>query len=171
MSNKYNWFNTENEELSKWERVCPVGEYRVLRPCDLPTSAFSVGLTEKCDSVVVVASGSAGNTWFMANFARVEESHYVIDQMPAAIVFKGAEPLPSGTLRQHGDWDGRTEAPPAQFWSNLSSSQLPTLYPYSQIPLKAAGTLEDLGINSHTRAMEVVFKKMQCFIEQGDAAK
>ena len=64
---RYDFFNISGENRDDWEAICPLNQYRVLPPNELPGPLPS-GLTTKYDSVVIASSGTTGGTaFFMIN--------------------------------------------------------------------------------------------------------
>lgn len=166
MSKKYDWFDISKQQREEWEKLCPVNEFRVIKSLELP-NILPKSLTEKFDSVIIVASGSTDNTvvYYMANGNRVDHKARQIDQQPFGLAFTGAEPIPSGVLVQHGDWEARSTTPPDEFWHYVSVSGLGNVYPISEIPASNSGTLSDLGVKSQNDAFKDLVSQLQQFVE------
>jgi hypothetical protein len=109
---KYNWFDIANEDRSKWEGICPPGEYKVIQATVL-SGVLPDALINQYNSVFVMGSATPhGSVYYMANGNRVDDRDGAIDQMPFGLAFVGNDPVPSGCLIQHGNWMNRTTIPP-----------------------------------------------------------
>jgi hypothetical protein len=158
---KYNWFNIQNEQRAKWESLCPVGEYRIL-----PSSALSGilhdDLINQFVNVFIMASGTiSGNVYYMANGNRLDQKDGAIDQMPFGLGFVGNNPIASGTLIQHGNWDGRTTYPPNEFWLQVESSGFSNYFPSSEIPTEPSGKITNLNIESQEQAFRHIVNALK----------
>lgn len=152
---RYDWFDISKQQREEWEKLCPVNEFRVIKSLDLP-SVLPKSLTDKFDSVFVMASGSMNNTvvYYMANGNRVDFKAGQIDQQPFGLAFVGPDPIPSGSLVQHGDWEERSTTPPEEFWHYVSVSGLGNSYPLSELPTNNSGSIGDLKIQSQKGAFD-----------------
>jgi hypothetical protein len=149
---KYDWFDTSDEDREKWESLCPPFEYRIV-PGTALSGVLPDALISQYNSVFIMASGTAsGNIYFMANGNRVDFSDNAIDQMPFGLAFVGNDPIPSGCLIQHGDWEARTIKPPPEFWDLVLASGTSSFYPLSEMPTNSAGKITDLMIDSQNSA-------------------
>lgn len=149
---KYNWFDIANEDRSKWEDICPPGEYRIVQGTVL-SGLLPRALIRQYNSVFVMGSATPhGNVYYMANGNRVDGSDGAIDQMPFGLAFVGDNPIPSGCLIQHGDWGNRTTYPPEEFWRHITDSGTASYYPISEMPNESTGKITDLKIDSQNAA-------------------
>lgn len=164
MGKKVSWFDPVDANLDEWRELAPPGEFRVLRPDEIPAPCSSE-LLAKCDSVVVMCSGTeCGDLIFVANLHRLEETTSEIDQQPLAIAFLSNETTTSGVLVHHGGWDDRTTSPGAHFWEAVAASGIGGRYPFSELPRERSGRLEDLP-RSQSDAFEAGFRKLRKFFE------
>ena len=167
MSNKkYDWFDISNQNRKEWEKLCPVNEFRIVKPDQLP-SVLPKSLTSKFDSVFVLASGSVDDTivYYMANGNRVDYEAGQIDQQPFGLAFVGPDPIPSGSLIQHGDWEDRSTTPPADFWYYVEASGIGNVYPISELPHATSGSIKDLRIQSQKDAFIDLVSQLRRFTE------
>jgi hypothetical protein len=149
---RYNWFNIKNEDRTKWEEICPAGEYRILSGKVL-AGILPESLISKFNSVFIMASGTeSGNVYYMANGNRVDFGDNAVDQMPFGLAFVGNSPIASGCIIEHGDWENRTTAPPNEFWLQINASGISTFYPLSERPNEPSGKITDLKIDSQHNA-------------------
>lgn len=162
---KYDYFNTEKIGKEDVIAVCPVNEYRVISPKDVPFP-FPQALLDKCDSVFVTVSGGPNDiTFAMFNFNRVDGK--AIDQMPFMVGFIGEDATVSGVLVQHGNWPGRTSYPTEGFFDNLTASGIGNCYPIPELPTTSSGSVHDLKPLSQEGAWSVAIKRIEPFTEQG----
>lgn len=161
MSKKVTWFNTSNEIRSEWENICPVNEFRIIPPSELPP-IIPAPLIEKTDSIFIVSSGSQyGQILYMANMHRVDYKDFAIDQQPFGVVFQGSKPATSGCLLHHGNWENRTVHPPDEFWMALQSSGIGNLYPFSELPSTNMGNVSELKVTSQHAAFSKLVKTLK----------
>ena len=160
-----NWFNIEGEDRQAWEQLCPVDEFRIVSPDQLP-GPLPQALTNKYNSVLIVASGSPqGIAYYMVNGNRVDAKDSAVDQMPFGLAFIGDNPIPSGCLIQHGTWPNRTVRPPNEFWNHILASGIDSHYPLSEMPTEATGRITDLKIESQNEAFGAVVTTLQRMID------
>jgi hypothetical protein len=166
MTKFYN-HDTAGQEREDWEKVCPIGEYRVVPPQGL-SGLMPAGLLAKADSILVVASGSPrGKVMYMANVNRVDAKASGVDQTPMAVVFFGTTPAMSGCFAQHGSWSRRTTREPPEFWEALASGNLGQCYPINHLPVKMAGTISELNVPSQHAAFETLADKLKEMLTSG----
>jgi len=150
---KYDWLTISEANIQALSGICPPGEFRTLKGQEIPTGILPTSLSNKFDSVFVMASGTPnGNVVYMLNGNRVDQPKGEIDQQPFGIVLKGDGKISSGVLIQHGDWSERTIKPPAAFWDQVNDSGIGNYYPISIMPNSNSGRLEDLKISSQQLA-------------------
>jgi hypothetical protein len=135
--------------------LCPEGEYRVMNVTgELP--AVSFGLTQKCPVMVLAVSGDGGGlTYGMVNFLRPDAKDRkgpAVDQMPLGFVCCSGQPLLSGSLIQHGTWDGRTTYPATSSWDHIVEGRPEAYAKHSIVPAASAGSIRDLKGTSHEGA-------------------
>jgi len=163
---KYDWFDISNQDKKEWEKICPVNEYRILKPKDFP-KVLPQSLTDKYDSIFIMASGSAdGIAYYMANGNRVDFNDNAVDQQPFGLAFIGPDTIPSGSLIQHGDWEDRTTNPPDEFWEYITCSGIGNCYPLSELPTSESGSIEDLNISSQKDAFNDLVKVLKKYTQK-----
>jgi hypothetical protein len=160
---KYDYFNTENIKKEDVIATCPVNEYRVIPPQQLPFP-FPQKLLRKCDSVFVTVSGGPNDVAYaMFNFNRVDG--IAVDQMPFMVGFIGEDPTVSGSLVQHGNWPGRTTYPGQGFLDNLTASGIGNCYPISELPTTTSGSIYDLKPSSQEGAWSAAIRRIEPFLD------
>jgi hypothetical protein len=100
----------------------------------------------------------------MVNVNRVDFRDGAIDQEPFALAFFAQGPAPSGCFIHHGEWFGRTDPPPPEFWQHLQASGLGTCYPLASLPHQQSGPLHELRIRSQQEAFQAVVGKMRATV-------
>jgi len=163
---KYDWFDISKQQREEWEKLCPANEFRVIKSLDLP-KILPKSLTDKFDSVFILASGSYNDTivYYMANGNRVDYKAGKIDQQPLGLAFVGPDPIPSGSLIQHGDWEDRNTTPPEEFWQYLAESGIGNVYPLTELPEANSGKLSELKVQSQKDAFNNLVAELRQFID------
>jgi len=169
MAKKYDWFDISNEKREEWEKLCPVNEFRIVKPNQVP-SIIPESLVEKFDSVLIVSSASTAGqvAYYMANGNRVDFKAGEIDQMPFGLAFVGASAIPSGALIQHGDWANRSTKPPPDFWTHVSESGIGRCYPLSELPSSSSGSIHELKIDSQHKAFDKIVSILKEYVDEAD---
>ena len=73
-------------------------------------------------AVMIAAPTSTGGTYLVFNARRVDTKDRAIDQEPFAIINHSTGPSSAGMFIHHGDWEGRTETAPQEFWDHVEES-------------------------------------------------
>lgn len=149
---RLDWQPKPSIDFEALYNLCPVGEYRVVTPEEIPSGIISLGLLAKTHNVLVLCSGtSSGRVYAMMNFNRIDGGE--IDQMPYAMAFDGNESIPSGVLIQHGNYSGRTTPLPEDFYPYVAASGT---YPLQEMPTSHSGSIYDLKIGSQEKAFHIL---------------
>ena len=158
---KSNWISIDDEKRSDWEAICPVGEYRVIQPKDVP-SIIPRELVDKGHSFLVMAFSSPnGTVIYMVNINRIDKKERAIDQEPCGIAFVGNEPVHSGCFIHHGNWKGRTRYIPEEFIDVVSGTALAACYSVTSIPSDPIGKIKDLEISSQRDALHQLMETIR----------
>ena len=119
--------------------------FRYLRKESLP-SVFPQDLREKMDSaVMIVAPTSTGGVYLVFNARRVDPKDRAIDQEPFVIISHSTGPSFSGMFVHHGDWQGRTEKPPQEYWDHVEESGIGNYFLSNPPAGRLSGTLAQLS--------------------------
>lgn len=146
------WQPKPNIDFEALNKLCPVGEYKVVTPEEIPSGIISPGLLAKTHNVLILCSGtSSGRVYTMMNFNRIDGEE--IDQMPYAMAFDENESIPSGVLIQHGNYSGRTTPLPSDFYPYIAASGT---YPLLEMPANSSGSIYDLKIGSQEDAFRIL---------------
>jgi hypothetical protein len=153
-----------NETRTKWENICPAGEYRII-PNSTLIGLLSNRLLSKVNSFLVAGSATGdGKVYYMMNANRVDFPAGEIDQMPYGIVYVGNSVAGSACLIHHGAWVNRTITPPNDFWQHISASCISCFYPLSEMPKEPSGKLSDLKVDSQNAAFGNIIEGLQPFV-------
>ena len=162
---KYDFFNIDNEDRGKWDKICPPDEYRVYTGDEVDQLFLNLvppELYSKFTSVLVVSSSTdSGKVYFMLNGNRIDNKDQAIDQMPFGFAFIGDYVSGSGCLIQHGNWHNRTIKPTTDFWNHITTSGSTKLYPLSEMPENKEGPISDLKIDSQNAAFGTLINKLR----------
>lgn len=171
---EWNWTPLSPLQMQHYRDLCPDFEYRVF-PLQDDLPGISTGLSNKCTTVMIAASGdSSGRVFYMANLLRPDPKDRkgpAIDQMPFGFVFDSSSPLLSGALVQHGEWDGRTSYPPASAWTNIVNGDYEAYASLSLVPTASAGPISALEGGSHVGAFTTLIEKLSQLAKDGSEAK
>ena len=119
----------------------------------IPT-VFPVDFREKLDSgVMIAAPTSSGGTYVVFNALRVDPRDRAVDQEPFAIIVHSTGAAASGMFLHHGDWEGRTEHPSREFWSQVDDSGIGNFFLANPPSGLSSGTLDQLS-DGHREAFE-----------------
>ncbi len=166
---QYNWYDTSKVKRGRLEELCPVNEWRVIKPQQLlGIVPVSPELLDKSDSVFVMSSGSYdGTAYYMANLNRVDRKAGEIDQQPLGLVFSAKDTsMPSGCIIQHGDWDERSIEPPAQFWEYYNDCKVGDYFPLRTLPAKSFGSIFELkNDNIQGKAFQALLDELKKTVE------
>ncbi len=146
------WQPKPNIVFETLHQLCPVNEYRVVTPDEIPSGIIAPGLLAKTHSVLILCSGtSSGRIYAMMNFNRIDDGE--VDQMPYVMAFDSNESIPSGVLIQHGNYSGRTTPLPQDFYPYIAASGT---YPLQEMPTSQSGSIYDLKIGSQEDAFRIL---------------
>jgi hypothetical protein len=149
-----------------WLNLCADNGFAVVNPNRIPAPIPS-GLLAKCDSALVIRSGSLtdGLVYIMANLNR--QDHGQIDQMPFGIAIVSGSNFTSGALMHHGDYspDRTTQGSPVtRSYFTLTpdqESRLTSSFSFSQLPAAETGPLASLGVRSQWDALNALMAELQ----------
>lgn len=121
-------------------------EYRRLEIHELPEPIASNGLTKKCNSFILGASGSTSGMLYTVNGLRPDGKD--MDQNPFVFYYDYEDSAKNfGGIIHHGDWPERTIPLEQHQIDAMIASGLTASFSYKGIPLGATGSLGDLNTN------------------------
>jgi hypothetical protein len=117
---KPSWINFTTAQREEIERVLPCPGSRLLPGNELP-SVFPDTLRKKILSAFVISEQtSTGGAYLVFSADRVDEPARAVDIEPFGLIVHSSGPGPRGVFLHHGDWEGRSEWPPVDFWEEVS---------------------------------------------------
>ena len=142
------WFQSfplSSGDSSAWLGLLPENSYRVVQPNAVP-APVAPGLLAKCDSVLLIRSGSKDEEFVVANLYRRDNGK--IDQMPFGTAFVSGSGS-AALLTHHGDWIDRTASgsncpPPYGSLSDASSGIYAQAFATLVLPAKESGHVAEL---------------------------
>ena len=156
------------DDCELWSELCPIGEYRVYSTNELNgLSPVPNDLLDKCDSVVIQASGCSeeNKVYYVANLNRFDQKDKnfgnAFDQQPFGFVVLNKQPEPSGVLLHHGDWPNRTTGVPEIICEIIDASGIGNCHQISELPPNRAGRIGDLTISSQNTALDKIVKRLR----------
>jgi hypothetical protein len=145
----------------KWREICPEGPWKNVSPDVLHAIIPASLLLSKTNSVLIMASGSATSSVFVANMNRVDAPASAIDQEPYIAVFDHSASAASGGFVHHGDWPNRTTLPGEGFFDGISASGIQAYYPLAQMPTAGSGHLNELKVDSQNAAFWTALSELR----------
>ena len=161
---KPNWFSLSDDQQQELNRVALSPGWRIVRGAELP-SVFPEDFRAKIDSALVVAAPtSTGGTYLAYSASRVDYKDRQIDIEPFGLIVHSTGPSSSGVFLHHGDWQGRSEAPPAGFWDVVGQSGIGDYF-HSNPPMGLReGTLEQLP-KGHRGAFDALVHEIRARVD------
>jgi hypothetical protein len=121
-------------------------EYRRLDVHELPEPIASNGLTKKCNSFIMGASGSTAGMLYTVNGLRPDGKD--MDQNPFVFYYDYTDPARNfGGIIHHGDWPDRTVPLEQHQIDAMIASGLTASFTYLSIPPGSSGSLGTLNEN------------------------
>ena len=122
---------------------------------------FPSRFRSRLDSAIMVSTPtSTGGIYLAYSASRVDFKDRKIDIEPFGLVLHSSGPDASGVFLHHGDWEGRTQPPPASFWDAMSESRICDYF-YSNPPegLRDGG-IEQLPLG-HRGAFDAIIRTIR----------
>ena len=161
MATKFDFLDTKDEDAEEWQKLCPLGEFRVVPSGSLP-EVIPQSLRDKCVDSLVMGSGSNdGYAYYVVNLLRKDEKDRAVDQQPFCLWFSGSQVAPSGCLVQHGDWEDRTIDVPERFFDDVRKTGVAPYVGLLQIPTSQSGSITALSASTHEKAFDRVVRRVK----------
>lgn len=133
-------------------------EYRRIGINELPENIRSNGLTEKCNSFILAASGSTDGMLYA--FVGIRPDGPNIDEHPFVYYYDYHDESKNfGGIIHHGNWDDRTTPLNQEQLIAISQSGITASFTYKDIPPGASGSLYDLNENGMLEGITVQFRE------------
>ena len=167
------WEPLTESDMQMYRDLCPDDQYRVIEsPEKLP--GVSDGLLAKCPKMMLAASGDpSGRVFYMANLYRLDpddKKGKAVDQHPFGFVIDTGNPLNSGVLTHHGNWDGRTTYPSVSQWEEVINGQYAAYKEMNITPNCMSGSIDDLTGTSSQGAFATVIRKLSRTLKIQDSS-
>ncbi len=157
---KFTRYDPSYDSYPRWQALSTEGSFHVVAPSAV-AGLLPNGLIAKSNSILVMASGSANVSVFVANINRVDMPASAIDQQPYIVAFDHSASAASGGFIDHGDWANRTDRPGSDFFKLISASGIAAYYPLATMPSAASGPLDELHIDSQKSAFWKTLSALQ----------
>jgi hypothetical protein len=131
-------------------------QYKRIQIRDVPFPISDNGLIQKCNSVLLAASGSTDGTLY--SLVGIRKDKESIDEHPVVLYFSNTDPSKNfGGIIHHGDWPDRTI--PLEEWqlNAMAASGLTASFTYKSIPMDGSGSLYDLKENGMLSGISAQF--------------
>jgi hypothetical protein len=160
MALKTNWIVLTPEQQAEIDHFTPLQGWRIMPQSELP-SVFPADFRAKIDSAFVIAKETpTGGGYLVFNALRVDHKDKAIDQEPFGLIVHATGASSSGMFLHHGNWEGRTEPPPPEFWDQVSASGIGDYF-YTYPPAGCReGTIDQLP-KGHREAFEAVISRIR----------
>ena len=172
MAMKPSWVRITPEQQEELGRCVPTPGWRIIPTSELP-SVFPPAFREKIDSALVIATPtSTGGTYLAYTANRVDFKAQAVDIEPLGLIVHSTGPSSSACFLHHGNWEGRTESPPAGFWEDVQQSGIGDWFRANPPNGLVGGTMEQLP-KGHRGAFDSLVREIRGRIDRGkiDMAK
>lgn len=155
MAIKTSWVSLTSGQREELSELCRASCWRVIPQIELP-KVFPERLRAKIDSALLItAETSTGGTYQVVSALRVDSKDRQVDVEPFGLIVHSSGASPYGVFLHHGDWEGRSEPPPEDFWDDVLANGVGDYF-YARPPAgRNEGTLRELPIR-HRGAFEAV---------------
>ena len=96
--------------------------------------------------------------------SRVDYKDQQIDIEPFGLIVHATGPSSSGAFLHHGNWEGRSEPPPAGFWDTVARSGIGDYFHSNPPAGLREGTLEQLPIG-HRGAFDSLVREIRARVD------
>ena len=143
---KESWINLSSDQQDELNQYSREPGWRIVSKGDLP-SVFPDRLRTKIDSALAItAETSTGGTYLVFSALRVDSKYREVDMHPLGFIIHSTGVSSSGVFLDHGDWLGRTEPAPPEFWAQVNTDGIGDYF-YARPPAgQTSGPLGDLSI-------------------------
>ena len=122
MHTKPSWVRLSEAQRQELGDSIPSSGWKIVPGSQLP-GVFPESFRQKLDSAMLIcAPTSTGGVYLAYSALRSDHKSQKIDMEPFGVMVHSTGPSSSGVFLHHGDWDGRTEPPPDDFWNTTSRS-------------------------------------------------
>ena len=148
------------------EQIAELGEYertpgwRVLSR-DALLSVFPARLRSKIDSALAItAETTTGGTYLVFSALRVDSKDRALDMEPFGLIVHSTGPGSTGVFLHHGEWEGRTEPAPPDFWYEVHAYGIGDYFFARPPGSRTSGSLDELP-TKHDGAFRTVIRAIR----------
>lgn len=105
--------------------------------------------------MLIASPTSTGGIYLVFNNYRIDYKTGMIDQQPFAIIPHTTGMASMGCFVNHGDWEGRSFAPPADFWVHVRESGVGNYFFSLPLAGKISGSLDELPAGDRNAFYEI----------------
>jgi hypothetical protein len=164
MAMKANWVTVTSEQQAELSQRLPASGWRIIPSRDLP-SVFPPSFREKIDSAfVITAPTSTGGTYLAYSANRVDFKSQAIDVEPLGLIVHSTGANSSACFLHHGDWEGRSQPPPAGFWEDVDRSGVGEWFKANPPTGLSSGTIDQLP-KGHRGAFESLVREIRARVD------
>lgn len=161
---KPSWIDVTRNQREELAQYVPAAEWRVLSRSELP-SVFPNSFREKLDlALLISAPTSTGGTYLVLSANRFDSKDRAVDIEPLGLIVHSCGPSSWAVFVHHGDWDGRTEILPMQFWEKLSESGIGDYYLANPPEGRCQGSIDELP-KGHRGAFNAVIQNIRMRVD------
>ena len=161
---KPNWFSLSDDQQEELDKIVLSPGWRIICGTELP-SVFPSDFRAKIDSALVLSvPTSTGGTYLAFSANRVDYKDQQIDIEPFGLIVHSTGPSSSGVFLHHGNWEGRTEPPPAGFWDTVARSGIGDYFHSNPPSGLREGTLEQLP-KGHQGAFDALVREIRTRVD------
>lgn len=131
-------------ESDEWSSFISLNTYKIVKVGELPEFIKKNGVSQKFNSALVVASGSADQNFYGIIGYRPDKRNTVIDEHAFVYIEDKNSQNIEGGIIHHASYDGRTTELSAEMTQKLNDSGVTTEISMSRLPTFPSGSLDDL---------------------------
>ena len=160
MKSKPSLIRLSCEQIAELNQQTFITGWRIVAQNDLP-SVFPEDLKQKIGSAVVItAPTSTGGTYLAFSANRIDTKAKAIDIEPFGLIVSSTGVGSWGVFLHHGDWDSRTEIPPATFWDAVPQSGIGNYFLSNPPTGRQKGSLGELPVG-HRNAFDAIVLELR----------
>lgn len=160
MAVKASWIEIEPRQQAELGLCAASSGFHIISQDELP-SVFPDRLRQKIDSALMATiPTSSGGMCLLISALRVDQKDRALDNEPFGLIVHSTGVSVGGVFIHHGDWEGRTQAAPADFWNVVEASGVGDYFYTSPPDGVREGTLDQLPVN-HRGAFDAVLREIR----------
>jgi hypothetical protein len=162
------WFALTTEQRADLNRFMIPPGWRIVGQTGLPV-LFPESLRSRIDSALAVAAPtSTGGTYLIFSALRPDVRHQAVDIEPFGLIVDSSGPSSSGVFLHHGEWPGRTQPAPPEFWDSVDRFGVGDYFFANPPQGKSEGSLDELPIE-HKGAFGAIIRALRARRDSGSS--